>query len=44
MLGESVRTRPAPVNLAGEMRATGLMEPEDGPAGIVPASGVPGAG
>jgi hypothetical protein len=31
----------APVNLAGEMRATRLMEPEDGPAGIVRASGVP---
>jgi hypothetical protein len=40
-----VREDPAaPVNLAGEMRATGLMEPEDGPAGIVRASGVPGAG
>ena len=40
-----VREDPAaPVNLAGEMRATGLMEPEGGPAGIVRASGVPGAG
>ena len=42
-----VREDPAaPVNLAGEMRATGLMEPEDGDptAGIVQASGVPGAG
>lgn len=40
-----VREDPAaPVNLAGEMRATGLMEPEDGPAGIMRASGVPGAG
>ena len=40
-----VREDPAaPVNLAGEMRATGLIEPEDGPAGIMRASGVPGAG
>lgn len=40
-----VREDPAaPVNLAGEMRATGLMKPEDGPAGIMRASGVPGAG
>ena len=34
----------APVNLVGEMRATGLMEPEEGSAGIVQTSGVPGAG
>lgn len=34
----------AQVNLAGEMRATGIMEPEDGPDDIVQASGVPGAG
>ena len=32
------------LNLAGEMRATGLMEREDGHAGIVQASGVPGTG
>jgi hypothetical protein len=31
------------VNLSGEMRAAGLMEPEKGSAGIVQASGVPGA-
>lgn len=40
-----VREDPAgPVNLSGEMRAAGLMEPEEGSAGIVQASGVPGAG
>lgn len=40
-----VREDPAaPVNLAGEMRATGLMEREDGHAGIVQATGVPGTG
>jgi hypothetical protein len=40
-----VREDPAaPVNLAGEKRATGLMEPEEGPAGIVQASGLPRAG
>ena len=33
-----------PVNLSGEMRTAGLMEPEGGSAGIVQASGVPGAG
>jgi hypothetical protein len=40
-----VREDPAgPVNLSGEMRAAGLMEPEGRSAGIVQASGVPGAG
>jgi len=40
-----VRDYPAaPVNLVGEMRVTGLMEPEEGSAGIVQTSGVPGAG
>jgi hypothetical protein len=40
-----IREDPAgPVNLSGEMRAAGLMEPEEGSTGIVQASGVPGAG
>ena len=40
-----VREDPAaPVNLVGEMRVTGLMEPEEGSAGIVQTSRVPGAG
>jgi hypothetical protein len=40
-----VREAPAgPVNLSDAMRATGLMEPERGSAGIMQASGVPGAG
>ena len=39
-----VREDPAaPVNLAGEMRAAELKEPEEGSAGIVQTSGVPGA-
>jgi hypothetical protein len=40
-----IREGPAgPVNPSGEMRAAGLMEPEEGSAGIVQASGVAGAG
>ena len=38
-----VREDPAaPVNLAGEMRATGLMEPEDGPLALCGHPGCPG--